>query len=175
MLPRRQHPVTAGVEVKPLPLEDKDRKALPIFKWLTEYFPDAIVECVKLSVAGNIQHNKELEPADIKWAREKSSNQMDTAFRHMWDHKAGVTIDKDGCYHLAKAAWRILAELQLTIEKDATANGAQSVRAYEEARANGTILPPDEPTWKGAVRETTTLTCLYCGEEMRLDHVCGGS
>ncbi len=102
--------------MKPLPLEDKERKALPIFKWLTEYFPDAIVECVKLSVAGNIQHNPELKPEDITWAREKSTQQMDTAFRHMWDHKAGIIWDKDGCYHLAKAAWRILAELQLTIE-----------------------------------------------------------
>jgi len=102
-----------------LPTDDKSRKELPIFKWLTEYFPDAIIACVKVSVAGNIQHNPELDPADIKWARGKSTNQMDTAFRHMWDHKLGVTRDADGQYHLAKAAWRILAELQLQIEKDA--------------------------------------------------------
>jgi len=98
-----------------LPTDDKSRKALPIFTWLTEYFPDAIVELVKVSVAGNEQHNPG-EP--LHWARGKSMNQLDTAFRHMWDHKLGTKRDTDGQYHLAKTAWRALAELQLTIEAD---------------------------------------------------------
>lgn len=96
-----------------LPTDDKSRKALPIFTFLTEYFPDAIVELVKVSVAGNEQHNPG-EP--LHWARGKSMNQLDTAFRHMWDHKRGTVLDTDGQYHMAKAAWRALAELQLAVE-----------------------------------------------------------
>ena len=101
-----------------LPTDDAERKALPLFTFLTTYFPDAIVELVRISVQGNIQHNPELEPADIRWARGKSMNQLDTAFRHLWDHKLGTPIDKDGRYHLGKAAWRALAALQLQIEAD---------------------------------------------------------
>lgn len=101
-----------------LPTNDKERKALPILTFLTEYFPDAILELVRVSVAGNVQHNPELAPADIKWARGKSTDQLNTAFRHLWDHKAGVTKDADGQYHLAKAAWRVLAQLQLTVEAE---------------------------------------------------------
>jgi Domain of unknown function (DUF5664) len=101
-----------------LPTTDKERKALPIFTFLTKYFPDAIVAMVNVSVQGNIQHNPELAPADIKWARGKSTDQLNTAMRHMWDHGTGTTRDSDGQYHLAKAAWRILAQLQLTIEDE---------------------------------------------------------
>lgn len=99
----------------PLPTDNAARKALPIFTWLTEYFPDAIIELVKVSVAGNEQHNPG-EP--LHWARGKSMNQLDTAFRHMWDHKLGEVRDTDGQYHLAKTAWRALAALQLQIEAD---------------------------------------------------------
>ena len=101
-----------------LPTKNSERKMLPILTFLTEYFPDAIIELVKLCVAGNVQHNPELAPADIKWAREKSTDQLNTAFRHLWDHKTGTVLDSDGVYHLAKTAWRTLAELQLQIERD---------------------------------------------------------
>lgn len=105
--------------VMSLPTDAAERRALPILTFLTTYFPDAIVELVKVSVAGNIQHNPELDPADIRWVRGKSMNQLDTAFRHLWDHKTGTPLDKDGRYHLGKAAWRLLAELQLTLEEHA--------------------------------------------------------
>ena len=92
--------------VKGLPLDDASRKALPIFTFLTEYFPDVVVELTKLCVAGNIQHNKDLAPADIKWAREKSADQLNTAFRHIFERKCGVVKDTDGQYHAIKAMWR---------------------------------------------------------------------
>lgn len=101
-----------------LPIDDKERKMLPILTFLTEYFPDAILAMVRVCVAGNIQHNPELAPADIKWARGKSADQLNTAFRHLWDHKVGLAKDSDGQYHLAKAMWRIGAALQLQIERD---------------------------------------------------------
>lgn len=98
-----------------LPTDDKARKTLPIFTYLTEYFPDALLAEVGVAVAGNDQHNP---GQPLHWAREKSKDQLNTAFRHLWDHKSGVTKDTDGQYHLAKAIWRLKAELQLLIEKD---------------------------------------------------------
>lgn len=96
-----------------LPTDAKARKALPIFTYLTEYFPDALLAEVEVAVLGNEQHNPG-EP--LHWSREKSTDQLDCAFRHMLDHKRGVVKDIDGAYHLAKAIWRLKAELQLVIE-----------------------------------------------------------
>ena len=98
----------------PLPTEDKDRKALPVFRGPLMYFPDAILAIAAVCKAGNDQHNP---GQPLHWAREKSTEQMDTALRHMMDHGLGNAKDIDGTFHLAKACWRLLAELQLTIEK----------------------------------------------------------
>lgn len=98
-----------------LPTDDKARKALPIFTYLTEYFPDATLAEVAVSVAGNEQHNP---GQPLHWAREKSKDQLNTAFRHLWDHKCGTHKDVDGQWHLAKAIWRLKAELQLLIEAE---------------------------------------------------------
>jgi len=100
-----------------LPTEDAARKALPILTFLTEYFPDVIVELTQLCVAGNIQHNPELAPSDIKWARGKSKDQLNTAFRHLWDRARGVHFDADGQPHLVKTIWRAMAQRQLDIEE----------------------------------------------------------
>jgi hypothetical protein len=97
-----------------LPTDDKARKALPLYTYMTEYFPDAYIAEVEVAVAGNEQHNPG-EP--LHWARGKSMDQMDCAFRHMLDHKKNA-VDTDGKYHLAKAIWRLKAELQLLIESD---------------------------------------------------------
>jgi len=78
------------------------------------YFPDAILEIARLCKIANDQHNPG-EP--MHWARDKSTDHMNCAIRHMMDHGMGNALDEDGCYHMAKAAWRCLAELQLTIEK----------------------------------------------------------
>lgn len=95
-----------------LPTDAKARKALPVYTYLTEYFPDATLAEVSVSWAGNEQHNPG-EP--MHWARGKSPDQMDCALRHIMDH-AKNPIDTDGQYHLAKAIWRLKAELQLVIE-----------------------------------------------------------
>jgi hypothetical protein len=107
-----------------LPTDDKARKALPLFTYITEYFPDSLIEECRVAVIGNDQHNPG-EP--LHWAREKSTDQLNTAFRHMLDHKSGVVRDKDGAYHLAKAIWRLKAELQLQIERDRAAAALSSV------------------------------------------------
>jgi hypothetical protein len=111
-----------------LPTENRGRKAIPLYAFLTGYFPDAIVELVRVAVAGNEQHNPG-EP--LHWARGKSMDQLNTAMRHIFDHGQGQTydtepeavraaIDFEGqgyqTMHLAKAAWRLLAEIQLHCE-----------------------------------------------------------
>lgn len=110
-----REPVPMVVEVT----EDVARKALPIFDGVIMYFPDAVAAVSEVSVAGNEQHNPG-EP--LHWARGKSMDQFNTALRHMIDHKRGRVFDveKSGkrTRHLAKAAWRVLAALQLSIEED---------------------------------------------------------
>lgn len=106
---RRAPPAHPG-----LPKDDAGRKALPIFRGPLMYFPDALLAVADVCKKGNDQHNP---GQPMHWAREKSTEQMDTALRHMMDHGLGRPVDTDGAWHLAKAAWRILAELQLTIEK----------------------------------------------------------
>ena len=99
-----------------LPAEAKARKDLPIFSGFVMYFPDIFPEVAKVSKLGNDKHNP---GQPLHWAREKSNDHMDCAIRHMLDHATGQTIDpEDGTHHLAKAIWRLCAELQLTIEKE---------------------------------------------------------
>lgn len=95
------------------------RKKWGIWTFLTEYFPDTILAVLDVSVKGNDQHNPG-EP--LHWSREKSTDQLNTAIRHAWDHSRGLKKDTDGCWHLAKAIWRLSAELQLEIEKEKAAN-----------------------------------------------------
>lgn len=110
-----------------LPTDYAARKALPLWTFLTEYFPDAFVEVVKVAVAGNKQHDN--PPDKIRWDRSKSKDQMNTAARHMFDHSRGNPLDTDDCYHLAKAIWRLSAELQLTIEKRAKSEDVHDSRS----------------------------------------------
>ena len=112
---RRATTVAATSRPQLFPESAQGRKDHPVFTGVLMYFPDAIAAVAAVSKAGNDQHNP---GQPLHWAREKSTDQTDTATRHMMDHGVGFTKDMDGQYHLAKAAWRILAELQLTIEKD---------------------------------------------------------
>lgn len=106
-----------------LPTDYKARKGLPVFDGLLMYFPDACLAVAAVSVAGNAQHN----PGEkLHWAREKSTDQMNTLIRHAMDHGLGNLKDTDGTYHMAKTAWRALAELQLTIERERAQNGAST-------------------------------------------------
>lgn len=98
-----------------LPTDNAARKALPIMTFLAEYFPDAIIALTELSVIANEQHNK---GERLHWARDKSKDQINTAFRHLFDRARGNHLDSDGMRHIAKTAWRALAQLQLDIEAD---------------------------------------------------------
>jgi hypothetical protein len=114
-----------------LPTDDKARKALPYWTFLTEYFLEAWMAVANVAIAGNLQHN----PGEkLHWAREKSTDQMNTAFRHMLDYAQGTKVDTDGQYHLAKAIWRLSAQLQLDIEAD---SGLNSVIARMQEQIYG--------------------------------------
>lgn len=94
-----------------LPTDAQARKTFPIATGVLDYFPDALLEVARVSWEGNQQHNPG-EP--LHWAREKSTDQENTALRHFMQRGA---LDTDGRRHLAKAAWRILAMLQLEMEE----------------------------------------------------------
>ena len=79
---------------------------------MIQYFPLVWAEIAKVSKAGNDQHNP---GQPLHWAREKSKDQMDAAFRHMLDYAQG---SPDRNYHLAQAIWRLCAELELSLEKE---------------------------------------------------------
>lgn len=109
------------------------RKSVPVFEGVLMYFPRAIAAVAEVSAAGNKQHNP---GQPLHWARGKSMDQYNTALRHMMDHRMGSgrdtlplsppinngwlqeSRDEDGVRHLAKAAWRILAALELAIEEE---------------------------------------------------------
>ena len=92
--------------------EKEDRKKIPVYSGVINYFPDAIKEVAKCSYAGQQQHNPD---KPLAWDRSKSGDELDALMRHLID--AG-TIDIDGVRHSAKVAWRALANLQKEIEND---------------------------------------------------------
>jgi len=93
--------------------EAEQRKQTPVFSGVLAYFPDALREVAKASLAGNKQHNPEANK--LFWDRDKSTDDLDALTRHLLD--AG-SIDSDGVRHSAKVAWRALANLQKEIEKE---------------------------------------------------------
>jgi len=89
----------------------QDRKEMPMFRGLLQYFPDALAYVAHVSWKGNEQHNP---GQPLHWAREKSTDHGDCIIRHQ--SEAG-TFDDDGLLHDGKVAWRALAQLQLELEK----------------------------------------------------------
>jgi Domain of unknown function (DUF5664) len=96
-----------------LPTDRDARNALPVWDGCIAYFPDCWAEIAKVSVLGNKQHGL---GAKLHFARDVSTDHANKVMRHMLDHQAGQVMDTDGTYHLAKAAWRALAALQVAIE-----------------------------------------------------------
>lgn len=94
-----------------LPVDAAARKRVPLCTGLLDYFPDALAAVAAVSFAGNEQHNP---GQPLHWARGKSMDQADCVVRHLMERGS---MDIDGHAHLAKAAWRVLAALQLEIEE----------------------------------------------------------
>jgi hypothetical protein len=91
------------------------RKERPVYSGVLAYFPDAILEVAYVSFKGNEQHNP---GQPLHWAREKSTDQLDCVARHLIDHAKNIPDDNGMGLHLAKVAWRALAELQLFLERE---------------------------------------------------------
>lgn len=155
----------------PLPTDDKARKRFEMWKYLTEYFPDSFMAEVEVAIRGNEQHNL---GQDLHWAREKSTKHLECAFHHMWDHKAGIAKDLDGQYHLAKAIWRLKAELQLVIEAEKAVNsvdlpkeathGSSNHQSAQSDSQKG-LCPPFDPEqlWRqGWIPNTGPITREEC-------------
>jgi Domain of unknown function (DUF5664) len=87
-----------------------------MFSGLLAYFPDALEEVSHVSFVGNQQHNP---GQPLHWAKEKSTDEPDCILRHLKDDAKGIEFDTDGLRHLAKVAWRALANLQRRIDKEA--------------------------------------------------------
>lgn len=94
--------------------DDKTRKQTKLYDFMFGYFPDAWLAVANVAVVGNQQHNPG-EP--MHWARGKSTDQMNSGFRHLVDYGLGEEFDTDGQPHLAKVIWRFMAQLQLDIER----------------------------------------------------------
>lgn len=102
-----------------LPTDHAARKAIPMARGLLDYFPAALAAVAELSHIATEQHHP---GEDMHWERGKSADHADCAIRHLADR--GL-IDSDKVRHTTKAAWRVLAELQLELE----AAGAPKARA----------------------------------------------
>lgn len=97
-----------------LTTDKQGRKNTPIFSGVVAYFPLALAAVARVSWTGNEQHNPG-EP--LHWARGKSDDHLDACMRHLTDYALGTKQDIDGEAHLAKAMWRIGAQLQLDEEE----------------------------------------------------------
>ena len=121
-----------------LPSDRDARNALPVWDGCIAYFPDCWAEIAKVSVMGNKQHAL---GEKLRFARDVSTDHANKIMRHMLDHAAGNVMDSDGTYHLAKAAWRALAALQVAIEAQNVAqsgNVPEGVNGYGQANRENT-------------------------------------
>lgn len=134
-----------------LPTDYSERKALPLWDFMFGYFVDAWLAVVSVAVAGDKQHKN--EGKTIHWAREKSTDQLNTAFRHQFDYGMGVKKDTDGEWHLAKAIWRLSAQLQLDIEAErgrpTMAETTQADQAERRKRSVYNAIAYQRPEWVG--------------------------
>lgn len=88
-----------------------ERKSEPIHSGVLCYFPDALAAVSRVSKKGNDKHNP---GQPLHWSRDKSNDHLDCVARHIM---TPGEIDPDsGEVHLAHAAWRTLAALQILLE-----------------------------------------------------------
>lgn len=94
-----------------LTTDSEERKKLPVGTGVLDYFPDALAEVAKASLAGNGQH---MPGEPLHWDRAKSRDESDALIRHFLERDK---MDSDGILHAGKMAWRALAYAQKLIEE----------------------------------------------------------
>lgn len=96
----------------PIPLDSQERKELPLFEFLVEYFPEAFVELARFSKFGNDKHN----PGErLHWSPGKSQDHMGCVMRHIFEVGGR---DEAGFYHDVALAWRALANLTIRLRAE---------------------------------------------------------
>ena len=88
---------------------------MPVYSGVIKYFPLAIKEVSRVSLAGNEQHHK---GTPLHWDKTKSTDEGDALLRHLIDHAMGIKYDTDGQRHLGKVVWRALALLERELENE---------------------------------------------------------
>lgn len=114
-----------------------ERKEMPLWSVMAQYFPDAFMALARLSKKANDKHN----PGErMHWVREKSKDHLECATRHL------LTPDKidpeTGEIELVAAMWRCAAALQEREEARLVAAGIKPL--------SGVIAPAPpvvEPDW----------------------------
>lgn len=117
---------TADIEIKSIEVVDaetvvseeitdkaKSRKDMPVYSGVITYFPNALKEVSKVSLAGAKQHGQTRDT--MHWDKTKSTDNTDALMRHLIDHSINP-VDDDNMLHLAKVAWRALASLERYLE-----------------------------------------------------------
>lgn len=100
-------------------LPTEGRKDLPVATGVLEFFPTALAEVAKVSVAGAKQRQSDtLVPPE---GTVSTGEHADCLVRHLLDRG---TVDNDGVRHSAKVAWRALALLQREIEDERSTRGS---------------------------------------------------
>lgn len=137
-----------------LPTDRDERNAIPIWDGCIAYFPDVWAEIAKVSVLGNKQHGL---GDKLHFATGISTDHLNKIMRHNLDHAAGNVYDDNGkTMHLAKAAWRQCAALQVAIweehakRKSTEIDKAPSVDA-QESGTQATGGNPRQPWYRGVV------------------------
>jgi Domain of unknown function (DUF5664) len=95
-----------------LPTDSKARKGIPIVTGVMDYFPKALAEIAKVSMAGNEKHNP---GQPLHWSRDKSDDHADCIGRHLLERGTFDKVTK--VRHTAQLAWRALALLEIEIEE----------------------------------------------------------
>ena len=116
-----------------LPTDAAERKKIPIGTGVLDYFPDALAEVAKASVAGNKQH---LNGGSLRWDRAKSTDESDALIRHFLERDK---MDEDGVLHAGKMAWRALSYTQKLIE----ARRANEKKPELSSRTSVACISPD--------------------------------
>lgn len=99
-------------------IPNENRKSIPLWSGVFDFFPEALVEVSKVSVAGALQRDRsELFFDESVTVPEHA----DALMRHLADCGAH---DHDGVMHSAKVAWRALALLQREINEEREINGS---------------------------------------------------
>jgi len=96
-------------------MTNEERKSTKIFQGVLMYFPNAIREVAKCSLASNQQHNGD---APLFWDMSKSKDELGSLTRHLVDLASGEEYDEDGTLNLAKIAWRALGALERHLTGD---------------------------------------------------------